>query len=92
MYSILLDNNENKNTCKGTTKTVKEIYLKHDKYKDCLNNIKIEECKNHAIRSINHQLYLMKMNKIALNPFDDKRYILNDNITTLAYGHKLLSK
>ena len=92
MYSILLDNNKNKNTCKGTTKTVKDIYLKHDKYKSCLENIKIECTDNHVIRSINHQLYLMKMNKIALNPFDDKRYILNDNITTLAYGHKQISK
>ena len=27
-------------------------------------------------------------NKVALSPFDDKRYILSDGITTLAYGHK----
>ena len=28
------------------------------------------------------------INKISLSCFDDKRYVLDDGINTLAYGHK----
>ena len=35
----------------------------------------------------NHELFVSEAHKIGLNPFDDKRYILEDGISTLAYGH-----
>ena len=34
----------------------------------------------------------MKENKTSLSDFDDKRYILDDGINTLPYGHKDISK
>jgi hypothetical protein len=39
------------------------------------------------IRSEKHQLYTVNINKIGLSPYDDKRYILEDGVETLAYGH-----
>lgn len=39
------------------------------------------------IRSFGHQLYNVELNKLGLSPFDDKRYLLDDGITSLAYGH-----
>ena len=39
------------------------------------------------IRSERHEIYSIKLNKIGLSPYDDKRYILNDGTNTLAYGH-----
>ena len=39
------------------------------------------------IRSESHEIYSIKLNKIGLSPYDDKRYILNDGMNTLAYGH-----
>ena len=39
------------------------------------------------IRSERHEIYSIKLNKIGLSPYDDKRYILNDGMNTLAYGH-----
>ena len=34
-----------------------------------------------------HQLYSFNYNKISLSCYDDKRYILDDGITSFAYGH-----
>ena len=34
-----------------------------------------------------HIINTIKQNKISLSPFDDKRYILDDKIKTLAHGH-----
>ena len=39
------------------------------------------------LRSEKHKIYTANLNKVGLSPYDDKRYILEDGITTLAYGH-----
>jgi len=41
-------------------------------------------------RSERHQISSYHLNKVSLSPFDDKRYILNDGITSYAYGNKKL--
>jgi hypothetical protein len=43
-----------------------------------------------TIRSEKHQLSTIEINKIGLCAFDDKRYILDDGSTTLAYGNKAI--
>ena len=44
--------------------------------------------KNNQIWSWNlSKLYTMEMNKVSLSAYDDKRYILDDGITSYAYGH-----
>ena len=40
-----------------------------------------------VIRSQKHVLYTMDMNKVSLSAYDDKRYILNDGVSSYAYGH-----
>ena len=35
-----------------------------------------------------HNMGTCDINKISLSCFDDKRYVLDDGINTLAYGHK----
>ena len=35
-----------------------------------------------------HKIGTHEINKISLSCFDDKRYVLNDEIHTLAYFHK----
>ena len=37
--------------------------------------------------SILHEMYTMSTTKVSLTPYDDKRYVLNDGVNTLAYGH-----
>ena len=43
--------------------------------------------KKNVIRSHKHQIFTETVNKIALSANDYKRIILEDKISTLAYGH-----
>ena len=45
-----------------------------------------------GIKSKNHSLITYESNKRSTSCLDDKRYILNDGINTLPYGHKDISK
>ena len=40
-----------------------------------------------GIKSEGHKVSTYKSNKISLSCYDDKRYILDDRITSYAYGH-----
>ena len=40
------------------------------------------------IQSELHQIGTYDLNKISLSCFDDKRYVLDDEINTLTYFHK----
>ena len=40
------------------------------------------------IQSDLHGVGIYEINTISLSCFDDKRFILDDGIITLAYGHK----
>ena len=48
--------------------------------------------KNHKLNMLHiegHEIYGVRVNKISLSPFDSKRYIAENQIDTLAYGHRL---
>lgn len=72
---------------KGTSKSYVKNKLTFQAYKDVLHSRKITQASVNKIQSKNHQLYTQNQNRIALSPYDDKRYVLNDGIHTLAYGH-----
>lgn len=42
---------------------------------------------NVSIRSRQHKLVTIKTNKLTYNRHDDKRYVLDDRVHTLAHGH-----
>ena len=63
---------------KGVKKCVVKRELRHDKFLECLRNRKITRHDMHGLRSYDHQIYLERVNKIGLNPFDNKRWILLD--------------
>ena len=48
--------------------------------------------KMNVIRSHKHEIFSETVNKIALAADDDKRIILDDGISTLAFGNKILPK
>ena len=59
-----------------------------DKLKDVLFNEKIIRHKMKRIQSKKHKLGTYEIDKISLSCFDNKRYVLDDGIHTLAYFHK----
>ena len=86
MYCITLDNEKDSKKAKGVKKNVKKGISPED-YRQVLNQSKVMHHKMKTIRSDCHQISSYEINKISLSPFDDKRYILSDGITSYAYGH-----
>ena len=82
-----MDNEEETKKCKGIKYGVIEKSIMHEDYKMCLFERKEQRRQMNVLRSYNHTIYTETVNKVALSPFDDKRYILEDNINTLAWGH-----
>lgn len=83
-----LGRNEKIKKAKGVKKNVVKNKVSFDDYYNCIKNNCIEVRKQYSIRSKNHNVYTISTEKIALNPFDDKRYIIKpDRINTLAWGH-----
>ena len=91
MYSIKWPEG-NARTCKGISKSVNKVVLRHEMYKECLMNVELRTDKVSRIGSELHQIYTYSFSKISLSPFDDKRYVLDDKINTLAYGHYSIPK
>ena len=56
-------------------------------FKECVLNKTTKRITQSNIRSYDHEVYTEIINKVALNWYDDKRYILDDGIHTLAWGH-----
>ncbi len=87
MYSYIKDNQTEGRTAKGIKKNVIRKTITHTNYVDTLFNNKQMHLTMKTIRSENHQLGSYEINKVSLSCFDDKRYILNDGKSSLAYGH-----
>lgn len=77
---------------KGVSSVVVNKDLTHELYKNCL--LKGEEYRHTqlAIRSKGHKIGLYEIDKTSLSPIDTKRFILEDGIHTLAYGHWRIPK
>ena len=87
LYTFKMNDGEENKKCKGIKKRVVEKSIVHEDYKTCLFELKEQRRQMNVLRSYNHTIYTETVNKVALSPFDDKRYILEDNINTLAWGH-----
>ena len=77
MYCIFTENAEEANTAKGAN-----ISIEFKEYSNFLFNKKLIRHKIKRIRSKLHKRGSYDVCKISLSCFDDKRYFLNDGITT----------
>ena len=75
-----------KKTANGVQKAMKKRLTFND-YDRCLQSMSTKIVQMNSIRTDHHRLFTYNINKIGLSAFDDKRYILEDGICTLAHGH-----
>ena len=83
MYSMKNIDGKESNTAKGVN-----IVTDFNEFKDTLFNKKIIRHKMRIIQGKKCKMGTYETNKISLSWFDDKRFVLNDGIDTLAYFHK----
>ena len=79
MYSMKNIDGKESNTAKGVN-----IATEFNEFKDTLFNKKIMRHKRRRIQNKKHKLGTYEINKISLSCFDDKRFVLDDGIHTLA--------
>ena len=78
---------EESKKCKGINKSVIKKSITFENYRTCLFTCKEQLRKTNVIRSYGHEVFTEEVNKVALSADDDKRYILEDCIHTLAWWH-----
>ena len=83
MYSLIACNYLEVNKAKGVN-----LLLRHKEYFHVLFGKKVMRHKVKRIQSNSHSVGTYDLNKIRLSCFDHKRYVLDDGINTLVYGHK----
>ena len=99
LYAYKIGESEIKKA-KGIKKYVIDKHMRFDEYLKILNafinnkssSLEIAYKPMNFIQSNKHNVYSKTTNKLALSANDDKRYIKNDGINTLAYGHYRLNK
>ena len=87
MHFMLSYDGKESNTAKGIN-TATEF----NEFKDTSFNKKVIRDKMKRVQSEKHKIGTYEINKISLSFFDDKRFLLDDRIYTLAYFHKNLKK
>ena len=83
MYLIKKINGSESSTTKGVN-----IATEFNEFKDVLFNKKVIRHKMTKIQAKKHKIGTYEIDKISLSCFDDKRYVLDDGVNTLAYFHK----
>ena len=83
MYTLISVDNKEANKAEGVNRK-----SRHKEYLDVLFNKKVVRHSMERIQSKLHEIGTPNAFKISLSCFDDKRYVLDDGINTLAYFHK----
>ena len=85
MYSIVYENRQ-KMSAKGVCRFA-QTSLNHDVYRDVLMNGSLMHSTNIRIGARKHVLQTIQNRKISLSAFDDKRFIVDDGVSCLPFGH-----
>ncbi|KYN17087.1 hypothetical protein ALC57_10638, partial [Trachymyrmex cornetzi] len=87
MYAVRVDGKKDTKKAKGVKSNVVARTITFDNYTRYLNE-EIEMIRRQScIRSILHEVYTISELKIALSPYDDKRYVVSDSTETLPWRH-----
>ena len=91
MYSVLEGDGTEKKTVKGIKKSDTRK-MRHEQYFQALFDDQISTAHMTCIRSCKHDVMTVNIKKVGLLPYDDKKYVLDDKVTTLAHGHCSIPK
>ena len=92
MYCINVCGKNEIKKAKGVKKYVVKKNITMDLYKESLFNKKTFKHEMNTLRSEGHNIYAQRINKTSLSPLDTKRWISEDGVNTLAYGHLMIKK
>ena len=95
MYSLQCGKVEKK-TAKGVQKAYVRNHIQHADYRRCLFSQKRSDKQQLAafntIRSKAHKVQTLEISKVGLCAYDNKRYLLDDGISSYAYGHHKITQ
>ena len=83
MHCMLSDDCKESNIAKGVNTAIE-----FKEYEDTLFNKKLIRQKMKRIQSKQHKIGTYEVHKISLSCFDDKGFVFDDGIHTIAYFHK----
>ena len=87
MYSILEAFGKNTKKAKDVKKDVVKKHIRHEQYKEALFESKLSPW--HGCPAVRASLHLRAtFDKVSLSLLDSKRWIANNEVDTLAYGHR----
>ena len=86
MFVLHLDSTSKK-SAKGVVQHSQQ-QLTHQRFMETLLSGKTLRIYNYSINSNAHTNITIAQNRIALSPFDSKRFLLFDGIATLPFGHR----
>jgi len=90
MYSLLTPSTDTSLSfvkAKGVPKSYVKKNVRHEQYLHILNTRSSTKCKFRSFRSKRHVLSTREITKTCLSCIDDKRFLLEDAVHSLAYGH-----
>ena len=89
MYSLLTTETKmSKLTAKGVKRGFVKKHVRHEMYLKTLKDRTCTYANFINFRSRSHKIETIKINRVCLSAYDDKRYVNNvDGVCTLAYGH-----
>ena len=76
------------NNCKKSVYKVHTANIRHKEVLDVQANGEVIRHNMNVIKSYKHKMYTSSIDKRSLSCFNDKKYILEDGINTLAFGDK----
>ena len=87
MYFVLEADGHEKRKAKCVTECLRDKALMHKSYFRALFDERKEHVIIHEICSRYHEVFTSKIKKIDLLPNENARYVLDDRVTTLAFGY-----
>ena len=80
---------QQKNTAAGVKKYLAKRELKHDLYLKTLRDQEDYRIRQSMFKVQHHTIATVQQQRVGLTAYDDKRFVLEDGLSTRAHGHYL---